>query len=77
MHKDWYNATREQLIEQLEMESELKKEYMRITDCLKETGRDFCCSLNEDGTMNEEAFKHLCDLAMYVGCTHLPWWNKD
>ena len=44
---------------------------------LREICGDFCCSLNEDSSMNKKVFHHLCTLAMHVGCTHLPWWDNE
>ena len=62
---------------ELEMITALWQDYKSRLDLLQSVAADVCCDLDSDGGMNPVAHKRLCRLAMLVGCSHLPWWNKD
>jgi len=63
--------------DEIKVMQDMLTDNLDIVQCLREIGRDLCCALNEDASMNEKAFHHLCKLALNVGCTHLPWWDAD
>lgn len=70
----------------MEMKVTTKCEATALHNCLQDkmatlmrlrmVAADFCCGLPVGVVkhMSAPTRRHLCDLAMLAGCTHVPWW---
>lgn len=52
---------------------------LKQLDCVREAGQRLCASIEYDTVLklNDSAKSALCNLAVYCGCTHVPWWHGD